>query len=280
MRTFQTASRLVAAYASWALSTVACLAAVVGNATFTKPGVFRNSAGTTIVLSPGAPVAADDLVNTDREGRAKLRFLDGSNLDVGPGSQVKIDKYVYDPNRSAVAGAAVSLSKGVLRFISKGAPDGAYQFRTMTSTLAIRGTDFGLAFDPGPIVTTVQTFEGRVELCAKVCVLLKGSGGGVNTAIVDANGNVQTFNRQAQSGDRTLTFGMDAGVINPDGTSALADLGIGPAATQFANLGLLAGGIALSSLPAIIPGLGKDDTAKQLELARFLASEQLKPLSH
>src|SRR6478672_9291067 len=128
MRSLRGASRVIAAHVSWVASTVACLAAtVVGSATFTKPGVFRNSVGTTIVLSPGAPVAADDLVKTDREGRAKLRFLDGSTLDVGPGTDVKIDRYVYDPNRSAVAGAAVSLSKGVLRFISKGASDGAYQ---------------------------------------------------------------------------------------------------------------------------------------------------------
>src|SRR4051812_22853712 len=165
MRSLRGASRLIAAHVSWVASTVACLAATVGSATFTKPGVFRNSAGTTIVLSPGAPVAADDLVNTDREGRAKLRFLDGSTLDVGPGTNVKIDKYVYDPNRSGVAGAAINLSKGVLRFISKGAPDGAYQFKTPVSTLGIRGTDFGLTFDPGPAVTTAQVFEGIVELC-------------------------------------------------------------------------------------------------------------------
>src|SRR5215213_10034037 len=117
----------------WATATTTCSAAVVGSATFTKPGVFRNSAGTTITLSPGAPVEADDLVNTDREGRGKLRFLDGSNLDIGPGSEVKIDKFVYNPNRSAVAGAVIALARGVLRFTSKGAPDRAYQFKTATS---------------------------------------------------------------------------------------------------------------------------------------------------
>ena len=95
-----------------------------------------------------------------------------------------------------------------------------------------------------------------------------------------ADGNVQTFNRQVPSGDQTITFGIQAGVLNLDGTSAIAGVGLG-AVTQFANVGLIAGGIALTtSLSAIVPGLGKDDTSKQLELAKFLASEQLRPLSH
>jgi hypothetical protein len=152
------------------------LAASVGSATFTKPGVYRNSAGTQITLTTGAPVEADDLLNTDREGRAKLRFLDGSNLDVGPGSEVKIDKFVYNSNRAAVAGATITLARGVLRFASSGkAPDGAYQFKTPTSTLGIRGTGFGLAFHPGTHVTTAQTFQGAVVVCAQGCALLKGS---------------------------------------------------------------------------------------------------------
>ena len=221
MRTPRVASKAVVAAVSWALASLPCSAApVVGSTTFAKPGVYRNSAGTTITLSPGAPVESDDLVNTDREGRAKLRFLDGSNLDIGPGSEVKIDRFVYNPNRSAVAGAVIALARGVLRFTSKGAPDRAYQFKTATSTLGIRGTDFGLAFNPVTFVTTVQTFQGAVEVCARGCVLLKGSGG-VNTAIIDANGNIQTSNRAQPSGDQTLTFGMQAGVLDAAGNSLI-----------------------------------------------------------
>jgi hypothetical protein len=221
VRTPRVASKAVVAAVSWALASLPCSAApVVGSTTFAKPGVYRNSAGTTITLSPGAPVESDDLVNTDREGRAKLRFLDGSNLDIGPGSEVKIDRFVYNPNRSAVAGAVIALARGVLRFTSKGAPDRAYQFKTATSTLGIRGTDFGLAYDIRTAVTTVQTFQGAVEVCAHGCVLLKGSGG-VNTAIIDANGNIPTSNRAQPSGDQTLTFGMQAGVLDAAGNSLI-----------------------------------------------------------
>jgi hypothetical protein len=175
MQSVHLISRIALATVIWTTATAMCSAAPVGSTTFTKPGVYRNSAGTKITLTTGAPVEADDLLNTDREGRAKLRFLDGSNLDVGPGSEVKIDKFVYNSNRSAVAGATITLARGVLRFASSGkAPDGAYQFKTPTSTLGIRGTGFGLAFDPTKTVTTAQTFQGAVVVCAQGCAVLKG----------------------------------------------------------------------------------------------------------
>jgi hypothetical protein len=109
-------------------------AQTVGRTTSVKPGVFRNTAPTSV----GAPVAQNDLMNTDVQGRSNLRFLDQSTLDIGPGSEVRIDRFVYNPNRTA-AGGTISLVKGVLRYDSRGAPDGAVQIRTPTSTLGIRG---------------------------------------------------------------------------------------------------------------------------------------------
>ena len=109
-------------------------AQTVGRTTSVKPGVFRN----TVAIGQGAPVVTDDLFNTDVSGRTNLRFLDQSTLDIGPGSDVKIDRFVYNPNRTT-GGASISLVKGVLRYNSRGAPDGAVQIRTPNSTLGIRG---------------------------------------------------------------------------------------------------------------------------------------------
>jgi hypothetical protein len=109
-------------------------AQTVGRTTSVKPGVFRN----TVAIGQGAPVVTDDLFNTDVSGRTNLRFLDQSILDIGPGSDVRIDRFVYNPNRTT-GGASISLVKGVLRYNSRGAPDGAVQIRTPNSTLGIRG---------------------------------------------------------------------------------------------------------------------------------------------
>jgi hypothetical protein len=109
-------------------------AQTVGRTTSVKPGAFRNTAPVDV----GAPVAQNDLMNTDVQGRTNLRFLDQSILDIGPGSDVRIDRFVYNPDRTT-AGATISLVKGVMRYDSRGTSGGAVQVRTPTSTLGIRG---------------------------------------------------------------------------------------------------------------------------------------------
>ena len=56
-------------------------AQTVGRTTSVKPGAFRNTAPVDV----GTPVAQNDLMNTDVQGRTNLRFLDQSILDIGPG---------------------------------------------------------------------------------------------------------------------------------------------------------------------------------------------------
>ena len=57
----------------------------------------------------------NDLMNTDEQGRTNLQFVDRSTLDIGPGSDVRIDRFVYNPNRTT-AGTTISLVKGVMRY--------------------------------------------------------------------------------------------------------------------------------------------------------------------
>jgi hypothetical protein len=243
---------------SLVIAVAACEAAVaqtVGRTISVKPGVFRNSAGTALSLGVGAPVVADDLLNTDAQGRTDLRFLDQSTLDIGPGSDVKIDRFVYNPNRTT-AGASISLVKGVLRYNSHGAPDGAVQFRTPTSTLGIRGTTTATAYNPITRESWHQISEGVAEVCAtnvpassappqprraiiskdgppspypaaRRCATITRDGN--NTAVVDAQGNILVF-RSPIDPDMTIGLGRLAGVIGPSGTSVIAGvpaIGIG-----------------------------------------------------
>ena len=68
----------------------------IGSATSVKPQAEANAR----MLSGGSTVYSKELVRTGEAGVADLRFHDNSNLSVGPKSSVRLDKFVYDPNKS------------------------------------------------------------------------------------------------------------------------------------------------------------------------------------
>ena len=63
----------------------------------------------------------------------------------------------------------------------------------------------------------------------------------VNTAVIDADGKIETFICPNPTGDQTLGFGEEAGVVNPDGTSSIADAGEGTSTAALAGIGASVG---------------------------------------
>src|SRR4051794_16617775 len=88
--------------------------AAIGKASSVKPDADGSVAGT---LSVGANVHASETVKTGSAGQANLRFNDSSHLSVGPSSNVRLDKFVYDPNKGS-GSAALEASKGAFRFVT------------------------------------------------------------------------------------------------------------------------------------------------------------------
>jgi hypothetical protein len=107
----------------------------IGTASSVKPEASGSIAGT---LSAGSGVHASETVRTGTAGQADLRFLDNSNMTVGPGSSVRLDKFVYDPNRGT-GGVAVEASRGAFRFVTGSQGKGSYSVKTPSGTLGIRG---------------------------------------------------------------------------------------------------------------------------------------------
>ena len=66
-----------------------------------------------------------------------MRFLDESNLTVGPSSQVRLDKFVYDPNKGAGA-VVIEGARGAFRFSTGGQNKGDVKIKTPSGTLGIR----------------------------------------------------------------------------------------------------------------------------------------------
>lgn len=91
------------------------------------------------VLRIGIDVQADEIITTSANDRAHLVFLDGTSLTVGPNAELKIDKFVYDPN-TKTGELAVSATKGVLRLVGgKISKTNPITITTPSSTIGIRG---------------------------------------------------------------------------------------------------------------------------------------------
>lgn len=110
----------------------------IGSATSVKPQAEGTHEGNTRTLSGGGSVYSKELIHTGDAGVADLRFHDNSKLSVGPKSSVRLDKFVYDPNKSA-GGVAVEATRGSFRFVTGSQSKGSYQVKTPDGTLGIRG---------------------------------------------------------------------------------------------------------------------------------------------
>ncbi|MEQ9812904.1 MAG: FecR domain-containing protein [Azospirillaceae bacterium] len=116
------------------------LQGAVGAASRVETSAFRSPSGLAERrdLTVEDPVFAEDLVGTAATGGLRLLFIDGAELTVGPGSEVVLDRFVYDPD--ATPGLDVTLSRGVLRFASGFLPEDDIAIHTPPATLGIRGT--------------------------------------------------------------------------------------------------------------------------------------------
>src|SRR5262245_15225673 len=117
-------------------STASSAQEAIGKATSVRPQA-EGSHGGTRTLSGGSDVYSREMVRTGDTGQADLQFHDKSNLSVGPKSSIRLDKFVYDPNKSAGT-VAIQATRGSFRFVT-GSQGGSYQIKSPYGTLGIRG---------------------------------------------------------------------------------------------------------------------------------------------
>ena len=109
----------------------------IGKATSVKPQA-EGSHGGKRTLATGGDVYSKETLQTGESGQADLQFRDQSNLSVGPKSNVRLDKFVYDPNTSA-GSVAIQATRGSFRFVTGSQGKGNYQIKTPYGTLGVRG---------------------------------------------------------------------------------------------------------------------------------------------
>jgi hypothetical protein len=116
-------------------STVANAQTRIGSATSVQPDASGSVAGT---LSAGSGVHANETVKTGSSGKAGLQFNDQSNLSVGPSSQVRLDKFVYDSNKGT-GSTVIETTRGTFRFTTGAQNKGEVKIKTPYGTLGTPG---------------------------------------------------------------------------------------------------------------------------------------------
>lgn len=157
--------RLLILMSSLMLAAGASLAlAETGTAVGVDPDALADFQGNVRTLVVGADVSVGETVVTGPSGQVEIIFSDNTKLVVGPGSQLLIEDYLLR-NATTADKVAVSALAGTFRFITGKSPKSAYQIKTPTGTIGVRGTAFD--FTVVAATTSVVLYHGAVRICAK-----------------------------------------------------------------------------------------------------------------
>ena len=142
--------------------------------------------GSMRALAERSDVFVGDVISTERDSYAQLRFTDGGQVTLRPSTQVKIEAYGYDDGRPERDNFAMQLFKGGLRSLTgligkRTTNRSAYRMLTSTATIGIRGTDYSVIeisapapnLPPGVYVTVA---DGQIALIAGGVEQLVGIG--------------------------------------------------------------------------------------------------------
>ena len=101
------------------------------------------------VAHPGEAIFASDSLRTGPDGTLGVTLKDDTRLSLGPSSEVRVERYVYSPDTSAL-GMVLSFVRGVATYVSghmaKLAPD-SIRLETPAAIVGVRGTTVAIAID-------------------------------------------------------------------------------------------------------------------------------------
>ncbi len=110
--------------------------------------------GSLRLASVGTELPEGTVVSVEQASSVRIRFNDGTELVLKPGSRLRIEAFHYEPEEPESDRLAFSLIKGGLRAVTglvgrRGDPD-AFEGRTLVGSIGIRGTEFGMLLcEPG-----------------------------------------------------------------------------------------------------------------------------------
>jgi hypothetical protein len=135
----------------------------VGEAAVIKNDVVRVSGSGSSQINVGDGVVRDEIVRTGLESAARFVMADSTNLSLGPGSTLKLDRTIFNDEHS-YRDIAIKLTTGAFRFVTGNSDKTAYKITTALATIGVRGTILDIL--SRPVNTTVVLQEGASRVCA------------------------------------------------------------------------------------------------------------------
>lgn len=156
-------------------ASAAAFAETAGTVThLSGPLLARKVDGSTKILSQKSTVESGDLLVSEKETYARVKFTDNSEITLKPNTQIKIDSYLFDQSKPESDNAVFNLLKGGLRaltgLVGKRGNQDSYKLKAPSATIGIRGTDFLADLTPQGTLF-VEVLQGAVEVRTPVGIL-------------------------------------------------------------------------------------------------------------
>src|SRR5215831_18657041 len=155
-------------------------------------------------IAKGDEVVRNEVVRTEADSDARLVFRDDTNLSLGPGSTLRLDRTVFDDPKAG--DIAIKLTLGAFRFITGHSNKEAYVIKTPIATVGVRGTTLDILVKKAR--NTIVLRAGTASVCVPgKCVdllhegdsvIITSSGKGVNVDV--QNGSSWTFDGDCNGG--------------------------------------------------------------------------------
>ena len=165
-------------------------------------------------LAQGDGVRQNETIDVAAESLGELRLIDQTKVALGPGSKLKLDKFVYDPDKASGT-IAVDLVKGAFRFITGAAKKSSYVIRSPNAAITVRGTVFDVYVDANGTMW-VLLHEGSIEVCnsAGQCKTVSNTCGMVRVGPGGVLSEAATWNRQPDVSEIAFDVAFPF-VVNP-----------------------------------------------------------------
>jgi FecR protein len=166
-------------------------------------------------IAKGDEVVRNEVVRTAADSDARFVLRDNTNLSLGPGSTLKLDRTVFDDPKAG--DIAIKLTLGAFRFVTGNSDKEAYEITTPIATMGVRGTTLDILVKKRR--NTVVLRAGKVSICVPgKCVDLIHEGDSANITASGKGVSIDIQNGSSWNFDSACNGGLC-------GTSTFADAG-------------------------------------------------------